>query len=92
MRRGLSAALHFERTNAKLLAAHALRTAMRIAHLVRGDVTTAREYAERGLRLALLGIAEVKVDRAAFATFGPTRASADHPAVFTIEDATRQRI
>jgi DNA-binding CsgD family transcriptional regulator/tetratricopeptide (TPR) repeat protein len=53
MRRGLSAVLHFERTNAKLLAAHALRTAMRIAHLVRADVTTAREYAERGLRLAL---------------------------------------
>ena len=52
-RRGLSAALHFERADAKLMAAVALRTPMRVSHLIRGDVATAREYGERALRLSL---------------------------------------
>jgi DNA-binding CsgD family transcriptional regulator len=53
MKRALSAVLHFEREGAKLMAALALRTPMRISHLVRGDVAAAREYAERALKLAL---------------------------------------
>jgi DNA-binding CsgD family transcriptional regulator len=52
-RRGLSAVLHFERAGAKLLASIALRTPMRVSHLIRGDVAAAREYGERGLRLAV---------------------------------------
>jgi DNA-binding CsgD family transcriptional regulator len=53
MKRALSAVLHFEREGAKLMAALALHTPMRIAHLVRGDITGAREYGERALKLAL---------------------------------------
>jgi DNA-binding NarL/FixJ family response regulator len=53
MRRGLSAALHFERVGAKLFAAMSLRTPMRIAHIIRGDVAIAREYGERAVNLAV---------------------------------------